>query len=666
MALQSQTYANSGSGYYIQSGVPNNPSTITALNGPVEILFTSSIKGDFYGELNQTPNTFTISENKTATLSTINFLTMDPINEVTQMGINDILNPLGEPVIQQWTRTDSIVNGRFKVGNKQLGDEPNALNIYNNIQKTTLQQNTVIQTMDGTNERFRFTNLGFDPFLYTEIGASFDNTGTIKCASDGFSGVYANTTMEPTKIIFNNGALQGNATLGVNDIAPYQYYTSSKNAIEFVVDDIGAVITPLSLNKDGTVTMVSTLNVPTLQQGNIIQTIDGANTRNRFANVADSATAYVEINQIPTAPSLIVLNAEAQIKITPSTIAVSNFSAVPSQVAKIGTIPSFPNTFMIESYADTQIRTSMGSLSTATFKADGTVEFLSTLLVPYISTTIASMLALTNVSSINGRDINTFTEPTGMMVPYTPFAPSAPVGYLLCDGTAYPTGSYPALYTLIGTTYGSGIAGTFRVPDMRGRGAFGSVTTNQNGGSRVITANALGVSAPFPVPTGVGIGTTSALIIDSADGNLIPGMRCITAGYEGRITNTASPTMNQIVLFISYTTLPTVFPATLQFVFEFNADTYAVPSISNGVTGGGRDTIFMKDFEVPPHYHTGRNGGSQVSAPGNTRTEPSGGDTGNNNNLWSYTDPVTLTPVVASSGINNFPPNMGTWFIIKY
>ena len=68
MALQYQTYANSGSGYYIQGAVPNNPSTMTALNGPVEILFTSSIKGDYYGELNQTASTFTISENLSANL----------------------------------------------------------------------------------------------------------------------------------------------------------------------------------------------------------------------------------------------------------------------------------------------------------------------------------------------------------------------------------------------------------------------------------------------------------------------------------------------------------------------------------------------------------------------------------------------------------------------
>jgi microcystin-dependent protein len=45
---------------------------------------------------------------------------------------------------------------------------------------------------------------------------------------------------------------------------------------------------------------------------------------------------------------------------------------------------------------------------------------------------------------------------------------TAPTGWLLCDGTAYSTTTYAALYAVIGTTYGSG-TGTFRVPNLKGR-----------------------------------------------------------------------------------------------------------------------------------------------------------------------------------------------------
>ena len=45
---------------------------------------------------------------------------------------------------------------------------------------------------------------------------------------------------------------------------------------------------------------------------------------------------------------------------------------------------------------------------------------------------------------------------------------TAPSGWLLCDGTAYSTATYSALYAVIGTTYGSG-SGTFLVPNLKGR-----------------------------------------------------------------------------------------------------------------------------------------------------------------------------------------------------
>lgn len=62
--------------------------------------------------------------------------------------------------------------------------------------------------------------------------------------------------------------------------------------------------------------------------------------------------------------------------------------------------------------------------------------------------------------------------PTGALFPFA--APVAPGGYLLCDGSAVARGTYPALYALLGVTYGSGDGSTtFNVPDMRGRAAVG-------------------------------------------------------------------------------------------------------------------------------------------------------------------------------------------------
>lgn len=59
--------------------------------------------------------------------------------------------------------------------------------------------------------------------------------------------------------------------------------------------------------------------------------------------------------------------------------------------------------------------------------------------------------------------------------------------WLLCDGRELESASYPSLFSVIGTSYGSGGAGRFNIPDMRGRmpiGSSGSDALGAAGGSR--------------------------------------------------------------------------------------------------------------------------------------------------------------------------------------
>tara|TARA_S200002703_G_scaffold36695_1_gene31758 strand:- start:478 stop:1356 length:879 start_codon:yes stop_codon:yes gene_type:complete len=57
---------------------------------------------------------------------------------------------------------------------------------------------------------------------------------------------------------------------------------------------------------------------------------------------------------------------------------------------------------------------------------------------------------------------------SGMLVPFA--GASAPGGWLLCYGQAVSRTTYAALFSAIGTTYGSGDGSTtFNVPDLRGR-----------------------------------------------------------------------------------------------------------------------------------------------------------------------------------------------------
>lgn len=56
--------------------------------------------------------------------------------------------------------------------------------------------------------------------------------------------------------------------------------------------------------------------------------------------------------------------------------------------------------------------------------------------------------------------------PTGSVIDYA--GSSAPRGWLLCDGSTYSPSAYPALFAVIGATYG-GTEASPRLPDLRGR-----------------------------------------------------------------------------------------------------------------------------------------------------------------------------------------------------
>lgn len=65
--------------------------------------------------------------------------------------------------------------------------------------------------------------------------------------------------------------------------------------------------------------------------------------------------------------------------------------------------------------------------------------------------------------------------PAGGLIPYA--GPTAPSGYLLCDGTAVSRTTYVDLFTAISTAYGIGDGSTtFNLPDLRGRVPVGKGT----------------------------------------------------------------------------------------------------------------------------------------------------------------------------------------------
>lgn len=82
--------------------------------------------------------------------------------------------------------------------------------------------------------------------------------------------------------------------------------------------------------------------------------------------------------------------------------------------------------------------------------------------------------------------------PSGVIMPFAGSA--APSGYLLCAGQAVSRTTFAALFTALGTTYGTGDGSTtFNLPDLRGRTPFGIDNMNGTAANRVTSVGS-GVS----------------------------------------------------------------------------------------------------------------------------------------------------------------------------
>jgi hypothetical protein len=90
-------------------------------------------------------------------------------------------------------------------------------------------------------------------------------------------------------------------------------------------------------------------------------------------------------------------------------------------------------------------------------------------------------------------------NPVGTMCLFAGATTSVPDGWLLCDGSEYLKTMYPELWTLIGTTYGTGASGYFVLPDMRNKVPIGVSTLGLCAtlGSTLARTSATGSSFTF-------------------------------------------------------------------------------------------------------------------------------------------------------------------------
>lgn len=83
--------------------------------------------------------------------------------------------------------------------------------------------------------------------------------------------------------------------------------------------------------------------------------------------------------------------------------------------------------------------------------------------------------------------------PIGAILPYG--GPTAPSGYVLAYGQNLSRSTYAGLFSIFGTTYGSGDGTTtFGVPDLRGRAPFGKDNMGGSAANRITSSGQAGVN----------------------------------------------------------------------------------------------------------------------------------------------------------------------------
>lgn len=101
---------------------------------------------------------------------------------------------------------------------------------------------------------------------------------------------------------------------------------------------------------------------------------------------------------------------------------------------------------------------------------------------------VTSKIAPANVTlSTLAAEVLAFLLPTGCVIPYG--GTSAPAGFLMCDGSSVLRSAYPALFAIIGTSFGSVDGTTFNLPNLRGRFIRGVVNTPTTTGSGTAGSN---------------------------------------------------------------------------------------------------------------------------------------------------------------------------------
>jgi microcystin-dependent protein len=244
--------------------------------------------------------------------------------------------------------------------------------------------------------------------------------------------------------------------------------------------------------------------------------------------------------------------------------------------------------------------------------------------------------------------------PPGSVMAY--MGTNAPPGWLLCDGSVVSTNQYFGLFSIIGTSSGSGTNGlTFRLPDLRGTFLRGADSLSDF----IITASAIDTNLDTITITNHGINRTGyPLSVTNLTGSLPGGLSATNSDGTLRAYYAIVIDAQTIQLAASETNAFASIPINITSKGGTNKVTSwldlekAVRTAAAIGANVGNSIGSVQTDQLGSHTHTYLGGGNQVN-PGNG---PAAG--------CGY--PSGAFPVSSSGGDETRPKNVYVNYIIKY
>ena len=706
MALQSQTYANSGNAYYIRGADPIVPGD-QGIIGPVEILpADTSAQPLYYNRFIQTNATgLTIAEYKTLNNELLSDVILNPFNSILltsrRTGEEAVLevgvNQAGDKGQVKLNADDGLIVNNLSGSGRGLQiyhDGPTNQNRLENLNNGGARMNLNVNTRDIT-----FTN-----DLTADVMKINQQTNIFQVETPG-AGL---TAVTPGGVGFIGVGTNGR-------IGPFGGSSVTLDSSQSVTIRTSSGVAPLpnyntiTANANGTVNFLSTIVAPTVNA--ITGNITTANIST--ANISTANIATANISTINNSTMTVTGNARiASVAVTnentgssvPYATYYGNYQgnlryntirdtagapATAIESLEIINVSGGPQTGGIQFYTANNGTPNLVKWMGG-FLENNVGGGQSQFVLP--STVQGSIPQLVNVSTINAIPISDFGVPPGSIVNWAGFNINAiPTGYLLCDGQEVSQTTYNRLFNIIGS-WGTPVnPANFVLPDSRGKVLAGSVTVPSNSGPngpyrvRAIYSSLTTIS----LPAAYGGGSRVGVIVTGCTGQLYPGMSVTTVGannsakivtfinsdgYKGQSNGSVGPnTVFVVILFDIAFTTPT---GSFNFTFEMNDvdGSNEAPYIRNTrfpiadpQPGIGSYGVLQRPYNVGAHQHTGTPDTNIAAAPGGFGPQGGrGGTSDQNNNLFSYTDPISGTTFNQPSAMMIIPNNMACWQIIKF